>query len=243
MSRKLLGIKALAAAAVVSLGLIPAAKAASVDLSAFGWMADTENGVDLTVLSQSSNGITLSLEKSADFTTGLNADGFIEPLLINFRQISSSAVPTIKIDDESITNATGTTWTGFRFIIEGGLTNNGTVPHFDAAASAGFLTAPFDQGAFSNNDKLLTATGGTLPTSSLADSGLWNPGQAPAGDLTIAADPFTSGNTAQTFVFKEQPITGGGPLIPLPAAAWTSLSGLLGLGLISNAKNLKKILT
>jgi hypothetical protein len=246
MSRKLFGsggmasLKCLAAAAVVSLGLIPTAKAASADFSAFGWMADTEQGVDLTLLSTSNNGITLSIEKSATFSSGVNADGFIEPLLVTFRQVSSNAVANISIDDETITNDTGTDWSGFRFIVEGGLTNNGTVPHFDSAASAGFLTAPFDVPTFMNNDKELRATGGTL--SSTALSNVWHPGLN-AGNLVIAADPFSSGNVAQTFVFKEQPIAGSGPLIPLPAAAWTSLSGLLGLGLISNAKKLKKILT
>jgi len=240
MSRKLFGIKVLAAAAMVSLGLMSSAKAASKDLSAFGWMADLQDGVDLTILSTSNNGVTLSLEKSANFTTGVNANGFIEPLLITFRQVASNAVPNISIDDETITNNTGSNWSGFRFIVEGGLANNGVVPHFDTAASGGFLTDPFAVGTFSGDSKELTATGGTLSSSAL--SNVWHPGLA-AGDLVIAADPFATGNVGQTFVFKEQPITGSGPLIPLPAAAWTSLSGLLGLGLISNAKNLKKILS
>jgi len=248
MSRKSFGLKVLAAAAVVSLGFIPAAKAASVDLSAFGWMADTEAGVDLTILSTSNNGITLSLEKSADFTTGVNANGFIEPLIITFRQVASSAVPNIAIDDETIVNNTGADWTGFRFIVEGGLTNNGTVPHFDEAASVGFLTDPFNVGVYKNNDKELAAgssTGKTLSSNALSGN-IWHPGLA-AGDLTIAADPFSSGSVGQTFVFKEQPVSGltigGTSVIPLPAAAWTSLSGLLGLGFISNLKNLKKILS
>jgi len=241
MSRKLFGIKALAAAAVVSLGLIPSAKAASKDLSAFGWMADLQDGVDLTILSTSNNGVTLSLEKSANFTTGVNANGFIEPLLITFRQVASNAVPNISIDDETITNNTGSDWSGFRFIVEGGLANNGAVPHFDTAASTGFLTDPFAVGTFSTDNKELTASGGTLSSNALSGN-IWHPGLA-AGDLVIAADPFATGNVGQTFVFKEQPITGSGPLIPLPAAAWTSLSGLLGLALISNAKNLKKMLS
>jgi len=241
MSHKLSGIKVLAAAAVVSLGLIPSAKAVSKDLSAFGWMAELDPGVDLTILSTSNNGITLSLEKTADFTSGVNADGFIEPLVIAFRQVASNAVPNISIDNEVVTNDSGSDWSGFRFIVEGGVANNGAVPHFDTAASAGFSTDPFAVSAFSSDSKELTATGGTLPSGAFP-ANLFRPGEA-SGALVIAADPFTSGNVAQTFVFKEQPIAGSTSLIPLPAAAWTSLSGLLGLGLISNAKNLKKILS
>jgi len=243
MSQRLIGMKALAAAAAISLGLISSAKAVSKDLSAFGWMAEMDPGVDLTILSTSNNGITLSLEKFADFTTGVNANGIIDPLKIVFRQISSSAVPNISIDNETVLNDTGTSWSGFRFIVEGGLSNNGAVPAFDTAASAGFSVDPFTTSTFSADSKELDATGGTL-TSGAFPSNLFSPGQA-SGALVIAADPFASGSVSQTFVFKEQPITGPstGPVIPLPAAAWTSLSGLLGLGLISKAKNLKKILS
>ncbi len=178
----------------------------------------------------------------------MNADGFIEPLIITFRQVSSTAVPNIAIDDETIVNNTGVDWTGFRFIVEGGLSNNGAVPHLDEAASVGFLTDPFNTAQYLNNDKELRASsnsGGTLSSNALSGN-IWHPGLQ-AGDLTIAADPFSSGSVGQTFVFKEQPIsglsTGGTSFIPLPPAAWTSLSGLLGLGFISKAKNLKKILS
>jgi len=239
MSQRLLGIKVLAAAAVVGLGAFASSsKAVTKDLSAFGWMAEMDPGVDLTILSTSNNGITLSLEKSANFTTGLNANGFIDPLEIVFSQIASNAVPNIAIDDENVLNNTGSTWTGFRFIVEGGLMNNGTVPKFDTAASAGFSTGPFPTQTFSADAKELDATGGTLP-SGVFPANLFQPGKA-SGELVIAADPFTAGSMRQSFVFKEQPIAS---VIPLPAAAWTSLSGLLGLGLISNAKGIKKLLS
>jgi len=242
MSQRLLGIKVLAAAAVCGLGaLASSAKAQTTkDLSAFGWMAEMDPGVDLTILSTSNNGITLALEKSANFTTGVNSNGFIAPLNIVFSQIASNAVPNIVIDDENVLNNTGSTWSGFRFIVEGGLTNNGTVPKFDTAASAGFSTGPFTTDTFSADAKELTATGGSLP-SGVFPANLFQPGKV-NGQLVIAADPFTNGNMRQSFVFKEQPITGPS-VIPLPAAAWTSLSALLGLGLISNAKGLKKMLS
>ena len=227
MSRTL-GIKAAAALAVLSLGMITSAKAASVDLSAFGWMADTDPGIDLTILSTSNNGITLALEKNAIFTS-------TAPLNITFRQVSSSAVANIAIDDETIVNDSGSNFTGFTFSVSGGTSNNGAVPHFDQAASAGFLTDPFATGSYSSDSTSLSATGGTL-TSGAFSSNIWHPGLN-AGDLTIAAAPFTSGNVNQSFVFTEIPQTAT-QAIPLPAAAWTSLSGLLGLGIL--AKRAKK---
>ena len=47
------------------------------------------------------------------------------PLNITFRQVASDAVPTIKIDDESITNESGVDFTGFTFSLSGGTSNGG----------------------------------------------------------------------------------------------------------------------
>jgi hypothetical protein len=238
MSQRLFGLKALAAAAVVSLGAFASSTtAATKDLSAFGWMAEMDAGIDLTVLSTSSNTITLALEKDAVFTSGLNANGEIDPLAIVFRQVSNTAINKIAIVDEIVSNETGVSWSGFRFLLSspmGGVT-------FDEAASAGFTAGTqFPNASFTDN-KDLEVTGGTLPSGNFP-ANLYRPGAN--GDLVINAAPFTSGSTRQQFTFKEQPIVGQpSPVIPLPAAAWTSLSGLLGLGLISNAKNLKKILS
>jgi len=226
------GIKAAAAAAVVSLGMISSAHAASKDLSAFGWMADLDPGVDLTILSTSNNGITLALEKNAIFTS-------TAPLNITFRQVAANAVANLSIDDETIVNQSGSTFTGFTFAVTGGTSNNGVVPHFDQAASGSFLTDPFATGVYNSDSTTLTATGGTLGSGSLA-SDIWHPGLA-TGDLVIAAAPFATGSVNQSFVFTETPVTST-PAIPLPAAAWTSLSGLLGLGLISGSKRIRKAL-
>jgi hypothetical protein len=232
MSRNF-SIKAAAAAAVLSLGMMSSAKAASADFSAFGWMADTDANVDLTLLSTSNNGITLAIEKNATFVN-------TTPLNVTFRQVSASAVPNISIDDETITNESGTDFTGFTFALSGGTSNNGAVPHFDAAASTGFLTDPFAVGTFNADSTKLTATGGTL-ASGVFNPGIWHPGLN-AGNLVIAAAPFSSGNVNQSFVLTESPTTAT-VAIPLPAAAWTSLTGLLGLGLISNAKRMRKALS
>ena len=162
MSQRLFGLKVLAAAAVVSLGAFASSvTAATKDLSAFGWMAEMDSGVDLTVLNTSGNTITLALEKTAHFTSGVNGLGFIDPLRIVFRQVANTAVTRIAIADENIINDSGSSWDGFRFIVEGGLSNNGAVPQFDASASSGFSSGTqFPNAAFSNADKELTVSGG-----------------------------------------------------------------------------------
>lgn len=226
---------AVIAAAVGAASLFSASRsdAGTLDLSAYGWFASFDDNVDLTILSTSNNGIVVSLQKFADFTGETTATGVPQPLNIVFRQVSRNAVPQIAIEEESILNDTGTAWGGFRFLLEGGVGGNGV--SFDTAASADFATAPFDNKEFKNGNKELEVTGGTLQSGGFPGN-LWTPGRA-GGALVINANPITSGSLAQTFVFKEQPI-----LIPLPAAAWTSLSGLVAVGLLVGAKQARRIL-
>jgi hypothetical protein len=244
MSQRLFGLKMLAAAAVVGLGsFASSANADTPDLSLYGWMAETDPGVAITVLNQVGDTLTLQLEKQAQFTTN-------DPLKIQFFQtaITDQAVSKIIIKEESITNSTGTDWNGFRFVLEGNRAGADGVPTFDTAASGNFGNTPFTTETVVSNTEI-QLSGGTLPSSN-TPAGTFHPGQAPGstGDLVINASPFRTGSVlaGQNFIFKEIPMVGGGgtpPVIPLPAAAWTSLSGLLGLGLISNAKKMKKILS
>jgi hypothetical protein len=236
MSLRNVKLAVLAAAASVGFAFFAPAKTANagvVDLSAYGWMAFTDDNVDLTILSTSNNGLVLSLQKFADFQPEFIGTGEVNPLSIVFRQVSRSAVGSIAIEEENVINDTGVAWQGFRFMLEGGIA--GHTPTFDTAASASFSTNPFPTKTFLNGNKELQVTGGTLSAGTFP-SNLWQPGRT-SGALVIDADPFTSGSLNQTFVFKEQPI-----LIPLPAAAWTSLSGLVAVGLLVGAKKAKKIL-
>jgi len=230
-------IKFALVAAVASAGIAmfaPArADAGTLDLSAYGWFATFDDNVDLTILSTSNDGIVVSLQKFADFTGESTATGVPQPLSIIFRQTSRNAVSQIAIEEETVINDTGTSWSGFRFLVEGGV--GGSHPDFDTAKSAGFSTDPFPVQTYLNNNKELRVSGGSL--SSAVGSNIWTPGRE-TGALYINAKPFTSGTLNQTFVFKEQPI-----LIPLPAAAWTSLSGLLAVGFFVGAKQARRILS
>jgi hypothetical protein len=222
-------------ARVASLGIValslfaaaPVAKAGTVDLSAYGWMAFTDDNVDLTVISQSSNGLVVSLQKFADFTSN-------EPLSIVFRQTSATAVSKIAIEEETVVNDSGTTWSGFQFLLNGGVA--GSNPSFDVAGSASFSTAPFGTKSYNADNTVLTLSGGSL-SSGTFPSNLWTPGRA-SGALIINANPL-AGSADQSFVFTEQPVTV--VPIPLPAAAWTSLSGLVAVGLLVSAKKAKQM--
>jgi hypothetical protein len=249
MSHKFVGFKALAAAAVVGLGAWTsnAVAAPTPDLSAYGWTAFVlGDNVSLKVLNQAGNTVTLELEKTATFLT-------LDPVIIHFEQRSASAptVNTFIIKDETITNDSGTDWTGFRFMLEGSVP--GHDPTFNLAGSNNFGATPFTTQT-NVDSQTIDLSGGTLPTGPGNSGDVFFPGSPQAGslgDLVINTNPATPGNMPQNFNFKEMPLVGNGnggggtppPVIPLPAAAWTSLTGLLGLGLISNAKNLKKILS
>jgi len=230
-----------AAAVVGSAFLTPAANASVMkDFSQYGWVAFLDDGsangsqLDLTLLNDPSSPstLTLSLQKLAVFGPDFTADGAVQPLSIVFRQVAANAVPRIAIEEENVFNDTGTAWHGFTFSLTGG--TNGTQATFNQAASSGFSTDPFPVQNYSTDNTALTVTGGTL--NSGATDNLWQPGRA-SGALVIDGSPFTSGSLRQEFVFKEQPVV----LIPLPAAAWTSLSGLVGVGLLAGRRRVSKI--
>lgn len=236
MTLRSLKLALVAAAATASFAIFTPSKAeaGTLDLSAYGWYASFDDNIDLTILSTANNGIVLSLQKFADFTGEQTATGVVQPLSIVFRQVSRDAVSQIAIEEESVLNDTGTAWAGFRFLLEGGV--GGNTPTFDTAASADFSVDPFDTKTWKNGNKELEVSGGGTVGSGNFPDNLWQPGRE-SGALVINANPFSSGSLAQTFVFKEQPI-----LIPLPAAAWTSLSGLAAVGMLAGAKRARRIL-
>lgn len=241
MSVSKLKVALLAAVASVGFAFTPSTASAATykDFSAYGWAAfldDAHGGssVDLTVIDGgTTNTLDLQLQKFATFGPNFTSGGDVNPISIVFRQVAANAVPFISIEEENVLNDTGVSWGGFRFILEGG--TGGVQPSFDTAASAGFSVSPFTTSTFINDNRELRVEGGGA-VSSTNGSNLWQPGNA-AGALVIDALPFATGSVRQTFVFKEQPI-----LIPLPAAAWTSLSGLVAVGLLVGAKQARKIL-
>jgi hypothetical protein len=192
-----------------------------------GWTWDVSAAdapmVNLVFIS-ASNG-NFYFEKDAELTH-IN-----EPLVITFNKISDNA-SNLVINDESVVNHTGTDWSAFRMELSSG--SNGGVPNFvfttsDGAPGIGdFSIDPFTSFQFYNQNSGLLVNGGVVHNGET-----WFPGSESNTGLAI----MNTGSVRQSFVLKEIPVA-----IPLPAAAWTGLSTLVGLGLVGARKRVRSLL-
>jgi hypothetical protein len=228
-------MKTALAAAVVALGLgARASQAATViagGTSAVvdGWNISAPIGISLAV--DNSSGSELYIEKVANFTSPVGG------LIITFDQVSAGAAAQIDLTDESVTNNTGSAFSGFQFLV---LNTTSSLATFDGlgnvfvpptGTNVDYTTVTLD-----STKTVLTYTG------TQANGAISNWGSSLAGDnLLIDADP-AAGSPYQDFGLKELPNTGGGggTPVPLPAAAWQSLAGLAGLGLLAIGRKVKK---
>lgn len=188
--------------------------------------ADAGWDVALTFRGLSANGDQFFFEKDATFKSpaGNGTDG----LEILFQKVDPSAKELV-INDEILTNATGVDWQAFKWILASGGSQGG--PTFSFAATngpaSGFEISPFTSMEFAENNTVLNFSGGIV-----GNGQTWFAGANSSTGIAIV-----SGDTATSFALKEVPIP-----VPLPAAAWTGLSTLLGLGLLATAKNARKML-
>lgn len=217
------GFAFLIAAGICLLCVQPLA-AATVDLGGgweAAWDASLDELVDVTnrvggVVS-TPVGDAIFVQKSAEFTQPQNPlTGLFNSIPITFTQNSPDAVRFIVIEDEIITNSTGSDWTDFHMLVQDGpdaffrpdytadpLLSGGPGP-------IGWTIDPFTQAAFSPDNKELDIWGGVV-----ANGTKWFPGDgATNGNLWIEVNP--TGST--TFILKETPT-------PEPATL-----GLLALG-------------
>jgi hypothetical protein len=203
------GARSASAAAVV----VEPGQTVTVD----GWMVNAGNGVALSV---SQLGNTLVLEKTANFPG-------LESALVTFNAVSASAPKSIEFENESITNSGTGAWSGFQFLL---LSTTSAQASF---AGAGNVFVPpvgtgVDYTSFNLNGAKNTLTyNGVQGAETISDWGSTTPGD----DLLIN----TNGST--NFAFDEVPVVGA--TIPLPAAAWQGLVGLLGLGAIALTRKIK----
>lgn len=199
---------------VAALCATSAVQAGSIDLcgGAAGWRATWDNSLDGLVqiiaadCSQLANG-RVFIEKSAEFTQGPSPSGVFPTIAITFQQTGPTNVNRIIIEDEIITNSTGSPWTDFHM----DLIDSGDA-WFDVAATAGsggpppigFSIAPFTQASFTNfigpGPTRLDILGGVVPHGTI-----WFPGSgALDGELHIAVNPHASAPFT-TFSLKETP--------------------------------------
>jgi hypothetical protein len=233
-------LAAAASLAVVAMGT-SSADAGSRQLGNSGWTASWSSpDLDLAVDFESND--TVYLEKFVTFReSSFNESGeFIDPVVITFQQTSANAKSFITLNDEIVVNKTGTDWTGFKFTLLSGADQQGQSVVFDVNKSNiggtdGFTIDPFTNHDYSQGNTILTVGGGIVNAGPVGNN-VWEPGSQ-SGGLVIDA------NGSDTFVLKEQPLIGGPtpPPIPLPAAAWSGLSGLAGLALVGSRKHLRKL--
>lgn len=221
-------VKSLSVAGAVGLMAAGSVQARTVDLVddsgvSSGWQATIPdagdgNSVQLSFV-RSANGVFF-FDKTATLTTNDAA------LVIEFTRVSDNA-STLAIGTESLTNATGEDWIGFRTFLSTATAAGGTGVGFQLSLEPdGFDIDPFTVMNFTNNNTEMDVSGGTV-----AAGAAWTPGSATAGGVAII-----SGNAADDrFLLKEIAIP-----IPLPAAAWTGLSMMAGLGLLGAAKRVRR---
>lgn len=228
-----------ATASVIGLVLVSGASAAvkTYNLGG-GWMAETSQpNVDIVVDGVSTDNLVISLEKFATFSDA-NIDPFtgqFDPARITFFQDSKykgTYANLIVLADETIQNDSSKTWTGFKMFLLGGYGDLGTT-QFDLSKTGGL---PFggDFGPFSSFNITPDNRSLTFGDGSIAPSSIWAPGNTAGNtNLVIWAAPNSAGD--KSFVLKEQPIIA----IPLPAAAWSGLSGLIGLGVVGMVRKVR----
>jgi hypothetical protein len=178
-----------------------------------GWEAVlASNNVSLTV-NPSTDGV-LHLSKQAVFSAVNPGTGMPEPVLITFRQVLPDNLTSsqIIIDDETLQNLTGTTWTGYRQFLS--LSNNVSF----GAASLGMSVGPeFTTNTLLNSNRDLLTDGGP----GVANGAVWMPGAV--GGLVINVN-LAGQDAAVVFVLKEL------PLVPTPGAGALGVAGLLSMG-------------
>jgi hypothetical protein len=222
VSRKIVFAVAATAATVFGVGSSQAANVLKSGDTVGGWKITFPTGIALT----DDGGANLTLEKTAAFTS-------LEGLVITFNQVSYSASDKITITDESITNVSGQPFGGFQFLLLNTLAGNAANAAFDPGKAFNDTTPPFTTQSQDSLGDAITLSGGVIPDTGTAK---WGYG-ADGGQLDINAHPATSG-LKKVLDFKEIPLA----FIPLPAAAWSGLTGLVGLGVVGSAKRLRKLL-
>lgn len=193
-----------------------------------GWTVSATAGATLTLTDQ--NG-TLDITKSANFTTPTST------FIVTFEQTSATASANIEFSSESLTNSTGSTWSGFQFLV---LNTTSTLATF---AGLGNVFVPPVGSGYDYTSASLDPAKDTLTYTGSQNNGVtstWG-GTTATDYLLLDADP-SSASPFQVFALKELPELGGGgtpTTVALPAASWQSLFGLGGVGLLAGA-NLRR---
>jgi hypothetical protein len=198
-----------------------------------GWTITYPEGMGVSLAQDATtNQLELVVEK---FATFVSSNSYLITFTQNKAWSGTPVATSIDIQNESITNFSGSNWNQFNFELQTPFTGPSNLA---AAFTPGHEFVPpsgpngsWSGVTFSSTDISYT---GSQPNGTVS---LWGQTQTANDDLLIATNPGT-GQVPQSFTFKELPSVS----VPVPAAAWSGLTGLLGLGLVAYGKNLKKIL-
>jgi hypothetical protein len=174
-----------------------------------GWQAEFDPPLILSVTYVDSDIVVAFTEKTFPFENP-------GPMDITFTQTGESVsdfgtADRIIIDEATITNDTGMDWIGFWMATSGPAT-------FNAEASTGFASEPFDIPFFTPDGHLALFAGGLLP-----DDGVWNPGAGPGG---LRIDVDLSADSPVSFVLRQEAMA-----IPAPGSlVLLAFGGLLAVG-------------
>jgi hypothetical protein len=180
-----------------------------------GWNIAPDVGITLQA-TVDGNG-NLAVVKNAVFTS--NA-----PLEIQFTEVNPPGDILIYLPTETVTDSTGTNWTGFTFTLNGSNATISGIP-FTPPAGTGYnysnvqINAPHTVATYSGSQD----AGSTS-----------NWGGLSAGDQFTIDAPIPVSPNVSSFTLTETPIAQSGiTSIPLPAAVWQICAGLLALGLVA----------
>jgi hypothetical protein len=182
------------------------------------WKISPDAGVTIDATADT-NGLTIN--KIVTFTSD-------NSLGITFQQTDGPAPMDVNFATESITNSTGSDWTGFQFTVTGAATINGISNIFAPPFGTGvnYISASVNAA-----EMQVTYSGSQLNGA----TSIW--GDVSTGDsLMISADTTTNAPFA-SFTLAELPI-GGTSAVPAPSPLWLSLIGVLSLGLIPGVRKI-----
>jgi hypothetical protein len=161
-------------------------------------------------------GVALTVTTSGntiDIEKAANFTGPYESLQVAFQPVAGASGPATSIDftNETILDNTGSPFNGFSFLL----------------LNIGGVNATF------SGDIFVNAIG---PTPGSLDGAL----DSLAYVGTQADDLYISAPAGSAFTLDEVPSLGGG-VVPIPAAAWQSLVGLAGLGVVGTVRRRLKL--
>jgi hypothetical protein len=224
----------LAGAVLAGVGAVGVAGAAPTTLNTSpvtmdGWQISWPTGIGLAITQDATISTQVNLEKSAQFTSNKSLDITFAPQSGATGTIASTFV----LPDETITNSTGSSFSGFTFLLKNTGSANATFAGtgFKPPTGSGFN---FTSVSLTNGKTELQYTGtqGNGVTSFWGDG---NPGSG--GDNLVIDAPAGS-----AFTLQELPGTGviPPPIIPMPSTLWQSLAGLTGLGVLGLLRKMKQ---